>query len=148
MPNQRKHVWVDRFQTKLLYRMGLYWVVYTLTLFNLLLAWRLLWGEPGDLWRECTATVYDNGPLFLALLLAVPWITWDAVRFSNRLVGPLARFREAMNGIAANKPVRRIQLRQGDFLVEMQDDFNALLTALKQRGAVNLEHPDDARSAK
>ena len=80
----------------------------------------------------------------VAFLSAIPWIVWDAVRFTNRLVGPLARFRETMRHVTADKPVRRIRLRQGDFLMEMQDDFNALLSALKHRGAVNLEPADEA----
>ena len=82
-------------------------------------------------------------------LLAVPWITWDAMRFTNRLVGPLARFRESMSDMKANNPVQRIHLRQGDFLIEMQDDFNDLLSALSERGAVKLKTADEAtRSGK
>ena len=149
MHNQRKQVWVDKFQTKLLCRIGMYWLIYTGSLFNLLFAWRLLSEGPGDLPNQLTATLYDNVPLFLAFLSAIPWIVWDAVRFTNRLVGPLARFRETMRHVTADKPVRRIRLRQGDFLMEMQDDFNALLSALKHRGAVNLEPADEAsRSGK
>jgi hypothetical protein len=85
MKGSRKQVWVDRFQTRLFYRVSVYWLIYTLTLFNLLLAWRLLREGPGDLWQQVVATVFDNVPLFVCLLFVAPWASFDAVRFASRL---------------------------------------------------------------
>jgi hypothetical protein len=142
---RRKRVWVDQFQTKLVWRIALYWLIYALSLFSLLFAWRLISGEGGEVWQQLVATASENVPLFLAFFLAVPWSVLDAVRFTNRLVGPLARFQEGIQHVTVNAPVQPVQLRRGDFLVEMEDDFNAMLTALQQRGAVELRADGSGR---
>lgn len=139
MTDARKTMLVDRFQSKLAYRVGLYWLIFTITLFNLLFGWRLLKEGRGDLWQQFTATVYDNIPLFLCFAVVVPWIGWDVVRFANRVVGPLVRFRRTMQAVTASEPVKPIRLRKDDFLTEVQDDFNAMLTALEQRHAVQID---------
>lgn len=141
MNETRKRVWVDPFQTKLFFRVGIYWLIYTLTLFNLLFAWRLLREGPGDVLQQLVDTVYDNVPLFLAFVMVAPWIALDSVKFSNRLVGPLYRFRKTMQSVTANEKVRPIRLRKDDFLIDMQDEFNAMLEAVEQRGGVRLEQP-------
>lgn len=146
MKDTRTRFWVDPFQTKLFYRVANYWLIYTITLFNLLFAWRLLKHGSDDLWLQFVATIYDNIPLFVGFVIAAPWIALDAVRFANRLVGPLYRIRKSMNSVAANEPVRPIRLRQGDFLMEMQDEFNAMLTALEQRGAVHRDPAPESPS--
>lgn len=147
MNETRKRVWVDPFQTKLFFRVGVYWLIYTLTLFNLLFAWRLLTEGQGDVWQQLLDTAYANVPLFLAFVMVVPWIALDSVKFSNRLVGPLYRFRKTMQSVTANEKVRPIKLRQDYFLIEMQDEFNAMLEAVEQRGGVRLEQPAKQQTA-
>jgi len=137
--NERTRFWVDPFQTKLFYRVAFYWLIYTVTLFNLLFAWRLVKHGSDDLWQQFVATIYDNIPLFITFVIAAPWIALDAVRFANRLVGPLFRFRKTMHSVTVNEPVRPIRLRKDDFLMDMQDEFNAMLDALEDRGAVQRE---------
>ena len=142
---ERTRFWIDPFQTKLFYRVGMYWLIYTITLFNLLFAWRLVKHGSDDLWGQFVATIYENIPLFVGFVIAAPWIALDAVRFANRLVGPLFRIRKTMHSVTANEPVRPIRLRQDDFLTDMKDEFNAMLEALAERGAVQREQ--DAASS-
>jgi hypothetical protein len=142
----RKRVWVDPFQTKLTCRVGVYWLIYTLTLFNFLFAWRLIKEGPGDLLEQLGETAYDNIPLFLAFLFVAPWIAIDAVKFANRLVGPIYRFRKTMQSVTADEKVQPIRLRKDDFLLEMQDDFNAMLDAVEQRGGVRLDRPAETQT--
>jgi nitrogen fixation/metabolism regulation signal transduction histidine kinase len=137
MKETRTRFWVDPFQTKLFFRVAWYWLIYTVTLFNLLFAWRLVEHGSDDLWRQFVTTIYDNIPLFVTFLIAAPWIALDAARFANRLVGPLSRFRKTMHSVTVNEPVRPLRLRKDDFLTDMQADFNAMLEALEQRGAVH-----------
>jgi hypothetical protein len=135
MNDTRGRVWIDPFQTRLFFRVVIYWFVYTGTLFNLLFAWRLLSQGPGDLWQQFVGTLYDSVPLLICSLIVIPWIGLDAVRFTNRLVGPLHRFRKTIQSVTAHEPVAPIRLRRDDFLIEMHDDFNAMLAALEERGA-------------
>ncbi len=144
MHDTRKRFWIDPFQTKLFYRVALYWIVYTFTLFNFLFAWRLLREGSENLGPLFVATVYDNIPLLVSAVIVTPWLALDAVRFANRLVGPLYRFRKTMHSIAANEPVGPIRLRKDDFLTEMQDDFNAMLEALAERGGVQRQETNQA----
>lgn len=136
MKNGRLRIWVDPFQSRLFLRVVSYWFVYQFTLWNFLFAWRLLEVGPGDLLQQYGAFCLDYYPIMFCFLILAPAFAWDSVRFAHPLVGPLVRFRRTMQAIAAGEPVQPIKLRDGDYLVEMQDDFNAMLQALERRGLV------------
>jgi nitrogen fixation/metabolism regulation signal transduction histidine kinase len=82
----------------------------------------------------------------VALLTLVPPLTLDAVRFAHRLVGPLYRFRKTIQAVAAGEPVGLVQLRRGDFLTDLKDDFNAMLRRLEQNGFVLLKAPENPQA--
>jgi hypothetical protein len=50
--------------------------------------------------------------------------------------------------VTAGEPVRLIKLRQGDFLLEMKDDFNGMLEALQRQGVPVLKPADPAQEDK
>jgi methyl-accepting chemotaxis protein len=141
---ERKKVWVHNFQTKLSLRIGAYLVLFLAVLMNFLFAWKL--------WREgvinpveqFVAMLQNYLPVIICLLVLVPVMAWDAVRFSHKLVGPLVRFRRTMQDITEGQLVRPIKLRQGDHLLEMRDDFNAMLESLQRRGVPVLKPADPA----
>lgn len=138
MRDVRKKFWISPFQTQLFLRVGMYWLIYTFTLFNFLFGWRLLQEGAGDLGEQFLRCAADNVPLFLCLVLLGPWLALDAVRFSNHLVGPLYRFKVTLKTITNNEPVNKIKLRKGDFLLDMQDQINDMIEALQSRGAVEV----------
>jgi hypothetical protein len=140
----RRRIWTSPFQSELFVRVGVYWLIYTFTLFNLLFVWRLVQEGPGDVLDQLYRCMVDNVPLFLCFLVVAPWVALDAVRFSNRLVGPLARFQAAMKKVTLNEPVAIIKLRQDDFLLDMQDTFNAMIEVLEARGVVQIIAPKSA----
>jgi hypothetical protein len=147
MKDTRKQVWVNPFQTQLFVRVGVYWLIYTFTLFNFMFIWRLLREGKGDLAEQFLGCLADNVPLFFCLAIVGPWLARDAVRFSNRLVGPLYRFKQTMQTIAGNEPVPLIRLRRGDFLLDMQDEFNAMIQSLQERGVIEVIPPPPSESA-
>lgn len=134
MREDRKKVWIDVFQTRLLWRTFLYWGIYTLSLWNLMFVWRLLQEGPGDPLEQYWGFFLDFYPALIIFALVFPVLAWDAVKFSHRLVGPLFRFRQILKAVAAGEPVRLVKLRQDDFLTEMRDEFNEMLEALQRRG--------------
>jgi hypothetical protein len=71
-------------------------------------------------------------------------MAWDSIRFSHRLVGPLVRFRQTIQAIAAGEAVRPIRLRDGDYLEDMRDDFNNMLERLQKDGVEVLKPADPA----
>lgn len=144
MRNERNKVWIDEFQTKLFVRIGLYLFAFLICHANLLFIWNLLRDGAGNPLEQYARTFVDHAPTFLCLTLLLPFLAWDAVRFSHRLVGPLVRFRKTMQSIAAGEPVRPIKLRDGDFLMDVRDDFNKMLEALQRQGVPALKPADPA----
>lgn len=84
-------------------------------------------------------------PVVICLTLLVGVVIWDAIRFSHRLVGPLVRFRRTLQEMARGELVRPIKLRESDYLLELRDDFNAMLEALQRRGVPVLK-PNDPKA--
>jgi hypothetical protein len=140
----RKKIWVDQFQTRLFYRIGVYLAIYLVCLVNLLFIWRLLSEGPGNPVEQYAGVLTDNAPALLILVLLLPFLAYDAIRFSHRLVGPLARFRIVTEAIAKGDPIGLIKLRDGDFLAELRDDFNKMLEALQKQGVPVLK-PNDGQ---
>jgi methyl-accepting chemotaxis protein len=145
--DDRRSVWIDDFQTHLVFRICLYLTVFLLVLMNLVFAWRLASEGPGNVLAQFNAMLLDYLPVMVCLLVLVPVLAWDAIRFTHRLVGPLVRFRQVVKRLARGEAVERITLRQDDFLIDLQDDFNAMLESLQKRGAAVLaprKPPTDA----
>ena len=145
MAEERKKVLVDPFQARLTFRIAGYLVVFLVVFTNFLFAWKMWEEGPVAPWAQFLETLQANVPVFVLLLVLVPVMAWDSIRFSHRLVGPLVRFRQAMRELAAGAQVRPIKLRDGDYLVEMRDEFNAMLDELQKRGVPVLKPIDPAR---
>ena len=144
MSEERKKVWVDPFQTKLSLRIGGYLVVFFIVFCNFLFAWKMWEEGPIDPWHQFVDTIQTNMPVIVCLMVLVPVMAWDTIRFSHRLVGPLARFRQTCQAIADGEAVRPIKLRDGDYLTEMRDDFNHMLEELQKQGACVIKPADPA----
>ena len=142
MSEVRKKVWIDSFQTKLSLRIGGYLVVFLIVFCNLLFIWKMIDEGPLDPVQQFLDTMRSNMPVIVCLIVLVPVMAWDMIRFSHRLVGPLVRFRKTMRAIADGEAVRPIQLRDGDYLTELRDDFNQMLEELQKRG-VEVIKPED-----
>ncbi len=94
----------------------------------MILTWRIAVSGPArvfythfdDLW-------FQYGPVVIALLLLLPLIMIDVVRFSHRFVGPMLRMRAEMRALAEGKPVEPIRFRKNDYWHEAAEHFNLLL---------------------
>jgi hypothetical protein len=150
MSEERKHVWVDLFQTRLVTRIGAYLVVFFIVFLNLLFAWKMIEEGPVDPARQFYEMVRNYFPVMICLVVLIPVMAWDTIRFSHRLVGPLVRFRKTMRAIADGEAVRPIKLREGDYLTELRDDFNKMLQELQRRGieVIMPADPADEQDAK
>ena len=134
MREERKKVWIHNFQTRMLLRIGCYWLIYLVAIWNLLFVWRLLVEGPGNLLEQYWRFLQDySAPLILFLAL-MPLAAWDAVKFAHRVVGPLVRVRHSLQDITAGNAIRPLRFREGDYLGELRDDFNAMLESLQRRG--------------
>ena len=146
MSEERKKVWIHQFQTRMLIRIGCYWLFYLVALWNLLFVWRLLVEGPGNLLEQYGRFLRDYYPPLVLFIVLMPLAAWDAVKTAHRLVGPLVRVRHALQEITKGNAVRPIRFRKGDYLNELRDDFNAMLESLQRRGVPVLKpaEPTDA----
>jgi hypothetical protein len=138
---ERKHVWIDPFQTSLVWRITGYLLMFLVVLMNFLFAWKVATEGFHNPVEQFLDMVRQYLPVVLCLLVLVPIMAWDAIRFSHRLLGPMVRFRQTLKSITAGEPVRPIKLREGDYLLDVRDLFNEMLDALQRRG-VNVLKPD------
>ena len=144
MKNHRKRIWIDPFQTGLLIRIALYCVMYQVVSWAFFSLCEQIDASFAALRVEGSILGNVFVRSVLALLVVVPPLTLDAVRFAHRLVGPLYRIRKTMQAIAAGEPVALVRLRDRDMLVDFKDDFNAMLQHLEQQGYVLIKPANPA----
>jgi hypothetical protein len=144
MPEERSRIWIDGFQSRLYFRVVAYWLIAVVSVWNFLFVWRLVEEGKGDPLEQFTRYCVELYPVLICFAVLVPFFAWDAVRFAHRLVGPLVRIRKAVRALAESEPTRPIHLRDGDFLVELKDDLNALIAVLEQRGLVAPAGPHES----
>jgi hypothetical protein len=138
MPNRRKRIWINKFQTHLFYRIALYMVLYQVAVWSLFVIGQYIFsrlemgmGESGRV------TGFLLSTLILVFLGAL--FIYDAIQFAHRIVGPIHRFRKTIQAATEGDEVALVRLRKGDYLTEMQDDLNELLTVLEEKGAIVLK---------
>ena len=138
----RKKLFVSgRIQGRLLFRIGLYWVLYHVVLWHALFVYRYLQDRMngailnesipfGELYTQFVADYY---PVVLCAVITLPIVVIDMLKMTHRIAGPLVAFQNALRELVAGKAVEQVQLRKGDLLTEFQDEFNAYLDTLAKR---------------
>jgi nitrogen fixation/metabolism regulation signal transduction histidine kinase len=138
--NQRKRIWIDRFQTYLSLRIAMYCVLYQIAVVGIVHIWEEAHGPFRELLGDWAVTFSSFGAALILAILGVLFVL-DALRMAHRIVGPLYRFRKVAEAVKEGEAVALIRLRDGDYLQEMKDELNAMLEALEARGAVVLTRP-------
>lgn len=138
MPERRRRRLVDKFQHKLIVRLVFYVAVYQFTLWNVLFFWRLLQSGGGNFFQQYGQFSREFAPMLLCMLILIPPLVWDAVKFYHRIAGPIFRIKKAVGDIAQGRPLGYVRLRENDELKELQNDFNDMLDSLSRSGAVTL----------
>ena len=140
MAGARRRIWIHSFQTHLMLRTVCYPAVFLAGLGTALWAWNtvcvaLEGTSEGQMAGMLAIPVICTFGLMLAAMI------YDAVKFTHRFIGPLHRVRVTLRALADGKQVKPIKFRDGDYLSEVRDDFNAMLDTLQRRGANVLEAP-------
>jgi hypothetical protein len=134
MNNRRRKFWIDRdVQGALVSRVIFHWLLLFAISALFLPMFRLLNAAQIDapfstLLRRAWV---DTAPIFVFMLLLLPFFVWDTVKLSNRFAGPMYRIRKALGGLAAGKEVDPIRLRDDDFWKEAAHDFNVVRERLQ-----------------
>ena len=134
----RRQYLVDRrYQSRFMVR--LFWVVLA-TMVASALVCTLLWWRAMSLTNQglhmvllTTALLYVATLLLVELLLAVPIVFVLGLRQSHRVVGPMVRFKRALQAIGTGDFTQRIHLREGDDLPDLAEAVNQMAESLQQR---------------
>ncbi len=139
-------------QFRLLGRLGAYLIVYTVTLLHVGFAIevfeKVVLADDGplvaDLYVDYLAR-YKS--LLIGMVLILPVLLYDLLKFSHRIVGPLYRCRRWMLDMAAGKQVREFVPRKHDLMIELFAAFNVLIKSHNARVAAPGEAPPAVSSS-
>ncbi len=138
MREKRTKIWIDRFQTFLSLRIACYFLIYQAAVWALVVLERTI--SQGLARLLSPGAVFSCSALLVATIVLLGFLfIRDCVKLAHRFVGPLYRFRKTIKAIIAGEELELIRLRQGDYLQELKDDLNEMLTVLEQRGAITLK---------
>jgi hypothetical protein len=145
---KRSRLWVDSgFQLRLLIRMGFYLLLYIGLVLFIDLVFELMASFGNNLTSQGPhgnhlEVLERQKYLLLALVMALPIIFYDLLKFSHRVAGPLYRCRKLMEQMAEGKPVPEFKARKHDLMRELFEAFNTLINEWNSRtsGGVN-SHP-------
>lgn len=143
MANQRGQIWIDPFQTRLVLRLLFYALVYQVAIWLIVFTFKIFLDRMAALTDEPVESFFSWGAVLMGLAL-LGLLTFDAVRYVHRLVGPIYRFRKAVQAIAAGETVELVRLRQEDFLKDFMGDFNVMLKVLADKGAIALKEEGES----
>jgi len=95
-----------------------------------IMLWTKFIETPTDPWAlTLTMTWQRVVPFLLVSFALAPVFIWDAMKLSNRFVGPIVRVRKALSEISAGNAPRAIVFRRGDFWKSLAVDFNRALAS-------------------
>lgn len=123
----RQKLFIDpRVQGALMLRTVAYWFCCLLTIATLVLCWRIVFGQARVFYMHFDDMWFHFGPAFIASLFVLPLVLVDVLRLSNRFVGPVKRFRQALRTLAQGGTIEPLHFREGDFWHELAEELNAL----------------------
>lgn len=77
--------------------------------------------------------------LFLFIVAAGATVVISALRYSNRIAGPMYRLCKSMREIRDGDVSFKVKLRKGDDLTEIADEVNALIAWLREHPPAGVE---------
>jgi hypothetical protein len=126
---RRKRNLVDyEVQSTLLRRMACQWVLFLVANGLALYGWTfLLSGADEQIGGHMPQFLQLYLPVLLVSLTLLPVFLLDAVKLSNRFVGPILRVRRALAAAATGAKVKPLHFRENDFWQSMAEDLNSAL---------------------
>lgn len=140
MRDQRKRIWIDPYQTHLFLRIVTYCGLYQAAVWTFVALERSLVTALEEVLGQGATFGFYLVMAVGAIVLGAAFV-YDALTIAHRVVGPIHRIRKVIQAITAGDELELMSLRKGDYLQEVQDDFNEMLKVLERHGAVTLKAP-------
>ena len=143
--HKRTRLWIDPpFQARLLLRMGLYLLLYSVLVWHIGFFIELLQcvasGSPSKVTGELYfGFLWKQKSMLVAMFAIAPIFLYDLVKFSHRVAGPLYRCRTLMRDMASGKAVPAITPRKHDLMQELLEALNRLIVVWNARVAAGNE---------
>ncbi|RCS54370.1 hypothetical protein DTL42_04280 [Bremerella cremea] len=130
---RRRQFWVDpQLQGSLALRIVLYYLLCWLTFGLALMTIAALSDIHAPVTAVASIMTHYYLPAVLASLVVLPLIVWDSIRYSNRLAGSVARFRQAMERLADGETASPLVVRKGDSWKSLADQFNRIAMRIEE----------------
>lgn len=135
----RKSLFVDsQIQGVLLRRFCLIWFGYHLALWHFMFMVWFFQQPPGGSFFGAYRQFTVAEPMLLIVAVAVfPPVLWGWLVLSHRIVGPLVQLRNRLRDMTEGKPAKRLELRPGDLMAELQTAFDNYVAYLEARDSHN-----------
>jgi signal transduction histidine kinase len=111
-------------------RTAIYWVICQLAMLGTILAFLTLQGFEQASGAEQVTPWSFLVPALVVSIAILPIALLDQLLFTNRIVGPLHRFRKHLARMAAGNEVADLNFRQGDRLRDLSQNINILRSRL------------------
>ena len=129
----RRQFFVDAYvQTGIIQRLTIYWVA-SLLFVTLPIAFFNTFQDPSIFFFTHVANVFtDHWPVFVMMLVLLPFALNDALKFSNRFTGPVYRLRSELEKFNESGKLNSIKFREDDFWHDLADGVNKISQRLDE----------------
>ncbi len=141
LPNRRKKLIINKpVQRRIIVGVT---IIPMLVLVAATIAVAILTGRVLDEARAAEQGLPTLAPLFVSLFLFIvaagTTVVISALRYSNRIAGPMFRLCRSMREIREGDLSFTVKLRKGDELTEIADELNAMITWLRAHPPAGVE---------
>ena len=119
---KRKTLFVDQeVQTAILKRVVFYWIS-CIAFFTLMIWCYESLARPDQMFYEHIGPMIRRFlPIYIAMTALLPFLLYDALRFSNRFCGPLHRVLSELEKFSQTGNMERVTFRENDFWQALAD---------------------------
>jgi hypothetical protein len=137
---RRKKIYLGgMLQTRLVTRLGIYWVLYHVVLWHALFLMRYFEYQQAFFNGEASMTfgelygsfAWQNRSMAIAAAAFGPFLLWDVIRMTHRVAGPIKRVEGTLLRMASGEKVSAIKFRKGDWVPVLEKAFNEYLKSLE-----------------
>ena len=131
--SRRNRLFIEpEIQGAIIRRVVLYWTCCLLFINLPLLIAQVLSNPDLYFFQQIGVVAERHWPTYLCLLGILPFVVLDAVRVSNRFVGPIVRIQKELSQLADGDTTRNeISFRDGDYWTQLGSEFNRVAERIR-----------------
>ncbi|MFO0915451.1 MAG: hypothetical protein U0795_20985 [Pirellulales bacterium] len=130
--DKRRRLLIDhKIQGSLAVRILVHWIAFLTVSLSLTMLFHFLAEPLKPISQHVSEVLSTHRHFLLVSLVMIPAFVYDSIQMSNRFAGPILRFRRLVKEVGHNRPVERLQFRDGDFWQELSLDINGMLDRLQ-----------------